>query len=208
MWAWPGLSVIGPSLASQRERGPDPVENEEPPEPVPEPETPEIDPAPMAPFTPPPEEQAPESGPFIAAATLSRPTTEMEALEEARLELLVPELEVPNTAKQLLSSQRMMEALDRVREEMTEDAESQAFDTKLTTSVVESAALATSFSLLAILSRAGSLAASVLSALPMWRHVDPHAVLLISYEARQRRERGQRAPPKAAHRDRRSVAQP
>ncbi len=100
----------------------------------------------------------------------------------------------------------MMEALDRVREEMTEDAESQAFDTKLTKSVAEGAVLATSFGLLSILSRAGSLAASVLSALPMWRRVDPLAVLSISKEERMRREQDLRDAEKAENREEQGVA--
>ena len=100
----------------------------------------------------------------------------------------------------------MMEALDRVREEMTEDAESQAFDTKLTKSVAEAAALATSFGLLSILSRAGALAASVLSALPMWRRVDPLAVLSISKEERKRREQDLRNAEKAEDREEQGVS--
>ncbi len=88
---------------------------------------------------------------------------------------------------------------------MTEDAESQARDTRITVSRLEGAALVSSFGLLGILSRAGSLAAAALSSLPMWRSADPLAVLAVSDEERKKREKELREAEAAEDREEEAV---
>jgi hypothetical protein len=82
----------------------------------------------------------------------------------------------------------MVQALDRIRQEMTDDARKLADQRQLTVSATEGFALMVSLSWLGVLLRSGSLAAIAFSALPMWRRVDPLAVLTISEEERVRRE--------------------
>ncbi len=82
----------------------------------------------------------------------------------------------------------MVQALDRIRQEMTDGAEELADERQVRVSAAEGFALALSLTWLGILLRSGSLAAIAFSALPMWRRVDPLAVLTISEEERLRRE--------------------
>jgi len=91
----------------------------------------------------------------------------------------------------------MLDALDHVREEIIEESESRALEERMSVSIVDSAALATSFGLLGLLSRAPSLAAVALSSLPIWSRVDPLAVLTISEEERKRREKDLREAQEA-----------
>jgi hypothetical protein len=71
--------------------------------------------------------------------------------------------------------------------------------------MVEGATLAASISLLGILSRAGSMAAAALTSLPMWRRVDPLAVLSVSEEERQKREQEMREAEEAEDREGKGV---
>jgi hypothetical protein len=82
----------------------------------------------------------------------------------------------------------MVQALDRIRQEMTDDARDLADAHQVTVSAAEGAALILSLGWLGALLRSGSLAAIAFSALPMWRRVDPLAVLTISEEERLKRE--------------------
>jgi hypothetical protein len=210
-----GLLVRDPGPVDDDQVDNDQVDNEEPTEvteeadPDPESQTPEIEPPPFAPgvFQPPAEEQAPRvaSRAFMGAAAQDRPATETETPEQARREVLGREFEAPDAMGQLLGSQRLTEALDQVREELTEDAERDALDTRIRVSAVEGAALVSSFSLIGLLSRAGSLAASALTSLPMWRRVDPLAVLSVSEEERKRREKDLREAEAAEDREEQAV---
>jgi hypothetical protein len=87
----------------------------------------------------------------------------------------------------------MLQALDQVRQEMTDDARALADERQVTVSAAEGFALMLSLSWLGLLLRSGSLAAIAFSALPMWRRVDPLAVLTISEEERVRREQDLRS---------------
>ena len=64
---------------------------------------------------------------------------------------------------------------------------------QVTVSAAEGFALMLSLGWLGVLLRGGSLAAIAFSALPMWRRVDPLAVLTISEEERVRREQDLRS---------------
>ena len=95
----------------------------------------------------------------------------------------------------------MMEALDRVRQDLIEESREQALDTRITVSVAESAALLSSFGVLSLVSRLGTLAAAALSSIPAWRRFDPLAVLYVSEEERWRRERDLRDAEAAEDRE-------
>ena len=123
------------------------------------------------------------------AATAEQLEREEQALETLRFELLNQAVDAPDGVKQLVANKRMMDALDRVREDIIEESESHALQSSVSVSIVEGAALATSIGWLGLLSRAPSLAAAALSSLPMWSRVDPLAVLTISEEERKRREK-------------------
>ena len=82
----------------------------------------------------------------------------------------------------------MMQALDQIRQELTEDAELMAGERDAIVSRTEEVALAFSAGLLGILLRGSSLAAVALTSLPVWRRVDPLAILALSDEERRRRE--------------------
>jgi cytochrome oxidase Cu insertion factor (SCO1/SenC/PrrC family) len=88
----------------------------------------------------------------------------------------------------MVRSQQMMQALDQIRQEMAEDAELAAGERETIVSTAEEVALAFSAGLLGILLRGSSLAAMALSALPVWRRVDPLAILALSDEERRKRE--------------------
>jgi hypothetical protein len=93
----------------------------------------------------------------------------------------------------VLRTQQMMQMLDQIREEMANDAELAAGQREMVVSSAEGVALAVSAGLLALLLRGSSLAAVALSALPVWRRVDPLAVLALSDEERKKREEELRA---------------
>jgi hypothetical protein len=97
----------------------------------------------------------------------------------------------------------MQDALDRIRDDLREGAE----ETRDAVSMVEGATLATSISLLGILSRAGSMAAAALTSLPMWRRVDPLAVLSVSEEEREKRAQEMREAEEAEDREGEGVGQ-
>jgi hypothetical protein len=98
------------------------------------------------------------------------------------------ELDSARVGSGLLGNERMMRALDRIRQEMTDDARELAGEHQVTVSAAEGFALMLTLGWLGLLLRGGSLAAIALSSLPMWRRVDPLAVLAISEEERFRRE--------------------
>ena len=87
----------------------------------------------------------------------------------------------------LLGGERMAKALDRIRMEMTDAADEAASERQDVVSAAEGVMLATSLGWLALLLRAESLAALAFSALPMWRKVDPLAILSLSDEEREQR---------------------
>ena len=88
----------------------------------------------------------------------------------------------------IVRNQQMMKALDQLRQEMTEDAELMAGEREAIVSGAEEVALAFSAGLLGILLRGSSLAAVALTSLPVWRRVDPLAILALTDEERKRRE--------------------
>jgi hypothetical protein len=87
---------------------------------------------------------------------------------------------------------RLWEALDKARAEIADDAARSSDATEAAVSKAEGVVLAVSSGLLTMLLRGGSLVAAAVSSLPMWRRVDPLAVLSLSEEERRKREREQR----------------
>jgi hypothetical protein len=90
-----------------------------------------------------------------------------------------------------IDQRRLLEALERLREDLHRDP--QRAEQETLTITVEGVALAISGGLLALLMRGGSLAAAALSSVPLWRRVDPLAVLSLSEEERWQREQEIRA---------------
>jgi hypothetical protein len=88
----------------------------------------------------------------------------------------------------MVRNHRMVQVLDQIRQEMSEHAELAAGEHEAIVSTAEEVALAFSAGLLGILLRGSSLAAVALSALPVWRRVDPLAILALSDEERRKRE--------------------
>jgi hypothetical protein len=87
------------------------------------------------------------------------------------------------------ASSLFWDALDQMRREMAEDAERHAQSESLLMSAAEGLALMTSTGLLTLLLRSESLLALALSYVPVWRRVDPMAILALSPEERKKRER-------------------
>ena len=100
------------------------------------------------------------------------------------------ELDVQTTARR---EQAMWNVLEDLGQEITNDAERQADAVETSVSTVERVGLALSASFLAVLQRGGSLLAMALSSLPVWRTVDPLAVLALSKKERDAREKEIRA---------------
>ena len=92
----------------------------------------------------------------------------------------------------LLGAERMARALDQIRTEMTDVADEAAREQEIIVSSAEGAMIAASLAWLALLPRGGSLAALAFSSLPLWRGVDPLAVLALSDEERKRIEEDNR----------------
>ena len=92
-----------------------------------------------------------------------------------------------------VNSIQMQREFDRIRDDIERDARGDASLSELLVSSVEGLALMVSSSLLAAIVRGGSLVATALSSLPMWRRVDPLAVLALSDEERRKREMELRA---------------
>jgi hypothetical protein len=84
-------------------------------------------------------------------------------------------------------SHQMLQALDQIREEMAEDAALVEGEQETVVSSAEKVAVAFSVGLLGVLLRGSSLAAVALSSLPIWRRVDPLAILALSDEERRKR---------------------
>ena len=80
------------------------------------------------------------------------------------------------------------QALDQMRREMTEEGRRETEQEQLLVAAAEGLALITSSGLLAALLRSESLLALALSYLPIWRRVDPMAILILSPEERKKRE--------------------
>jgi len=96
-----------------------------------------------------------------------------------------------------LNDQAVWEILDRMRQEMRDDAAQIAAEDDFRIVSAEGIALGASTMLLATLMRSSSLLAVALSSLPLWRRVDPLAVLALSEREREERERELRAARKA-----------
>ena len=193
--------TVTPTLLNPNALEPDPEPEVEPaPEPVEEPSETESNSD--------SEEQPPDTGPTaavppifvrsdleprlpgdVAAASADRVESEEQPPETLRFDLQKRDADAADAVGQLKANQRMMDALDRVREEIIEESESRALENRISVSTVEGAAIAGSVGLLGLLSRAPSLAAAALSSLPIWSRVDPLAVLTISEEERKRREK-------------------
>ena len=88
----------------------------------------------------------------------------------------------------LISGQLLSQALDELRQEMEDDSELARRKSALLTYATEGAAIATSAGLLSLLLRSGSLMGAAISSLPLWRRVDPLAVLALSDEEREKLE--------------------
>ena len=80
----------------------------------------------------------------------------------------------------------MARALDRIRMEMTSSDDAADGEQQAVVAAAEGVMLAASLSWLTFLLRGGSLTALAVSSLPLWRGVDPLAVLALSGEERQR----------------------
>jgi len=142
-----------------------------------------------------PGERAGQRAPFFTAPeapgpdTFQTPSDEEQLAQQTSLDLSDrTEYEPTGVRLGLIGNERMVQALDRIRQEMTDDARELADQRQVTVSAAEGFALMMSLSWLGVLLRSGSLAAIAFSALPMWRRVDPLAVLTISEEERVRRE--------------------
>jgi hypothetical protein len=117
-----------------------------------------------------------------------------ELLQEARRNSSIhSEREAAEGRFSIVRSQQMMQALDEIRQEMAEDAALAAGERETIVSSAEKVAVAFSAGLLGILLRGSSLAAVALSSLPIWRRVDPLAILALSDEERRKREEELRA---------------
>jgi hypothetical protein len=125
----------------------------------------------------------------VIGTSADRVEGEAQSLEPLRFDLQNRDVDELDAVGRLMANQRMMDALDRVRQEIIDDSESRASEQRMSVTVMDSAALASSLGLLSILSRASSLAAAAMSSLPIWRGVDPLAVLAISEEERKQREK-------------------
>lgn len=88
----------------------------------------------------------------------------------------------------LARGERIAKALDQIRMEMTDSADEAASEQQVVVSAAEGAMIAASLGWLAALLRGGSLAALAFSSLPLWRGVDPLAILALSDEERERLE--------------------
>jgi len=88
----------------------------------------------------------------------------------------------------LARGERIAKALDRIRMEMSNSADEAASEQQVVVSAAEGAMIAASLGWLAALLRGGSLAALAFSSLPLWRGVDPLAILALSDEERERLE--------------------
>jgi len=169
--------------------------------PIPDPQAPTDGPleVPADVPVPPPVSDAAPSGPALllanrfewagsVAPTRNGPATgpsEMGAAEPRR------NTGAPAVPASAIDQEKLLEALQRLRRELDDDPRlAQQENLTLT---VEGAALVVSSGLLALLLRGGSLAAAALSSLPLWRRVDPLAVLALSDEERWRREQDIRA---------------
>jgi hypothetical protein len=91
----------------------------------------------------------------------------------------------------VIDQRLLLEALERLREDLHRDP--QRAEQEALAITVEGMALVVSGGLLALLMRGGSLAAAALSSVPLWRRVDPLAVLSLSEEERWQREQDIRA---------------
>ena len=76
---------------------------------------------------------------------------------------------------------------------MEDDADLAARKRSLIVSAAEGVTIATSVGLLSLLLRSGSLLGMALSALPLWRRVDPLAVLALSDDEREKLEKDLRS---------------
>jgi VCBS repeat-containing protein len=150
----------------------------------------EIPPTVPAAFQEIPAERVSQRAPLFTAPVIPRtPSDGVQPAQETRRELSGQTAYEPTGIKLgLIGNERMVQALDRIRQEMTDDARDLADAYQVTVSAAEGAALMLSLGWLGALLRSGSLAAIAFSALPMWRRVDPLAVLTISEEERLKRE--------------------
>jgi hypothetical protein len=88
----------------------------------------------------------------------------------------------------LLESERIAATLDQIRTEMTDSAHEAESEREVVVSAAQSTMIAASLGWLALLMRGGSLAALAFSSLPLWRGIDPLAILALSDEERDRLE--------------------
>ncbi len=88
----------------------------------------------------------------------------------------------------LLESERIARVLELIRMEMMSSHDEAISEEQRITAAAEGVMLAAMLSWLTVLLRGGSLAALAISSLPIWRGVDPLAVLVLSKEERERLE--------------------
>jgi hypothetical protein len=86
----------------------------------------------------------------------------------------------------VLSSELLSEALDQLQQKMEDDTELAARKSGMIASAAEGTMIATSVGLLSLLVRTGSLLGAALSAMPLWRRVDPLVILALSDEEREK----------------------
>ena len=89
----------------------------------------------------------------------------------------------------LRGQQAMKSALETLGKDVISDSKDHEHQIESKVVFVEGAALAFSTSIFAILSRVGSLVAAAISSVPIWRRLDPLAVLALSQDEREERRR-------------------
>lgn len=92
-------------------------------------------------------------------------------------------------ASRMLALSDLWRVLEQMRTDMEQSGEEDAAETETLVAAAEGLSLAFSSGLLLLLMRSSSLWAVALSALPVWRRVDPLAVLAITAEERRKLER-------------------
>jgi hypothetical protein len=124
----------------------------------------------------------------LVSASRSKTTVGTGVAESGEYEVRSREVEMWSGMPQIAGA-RLMAALDQMGLEMTSTPDARLSQQETFISTVEGVTIAASAGLVAGILRSGSLAAVAASSLPVWKGVDPLAVLDISEEERRKRER-------------------
>jgi hypothetical protein len=107
----------------------------------------------------------------------------------------------------LLEDRALAEELSDLAEELRNDAGKAAEQQNMTIAAFERVGLALSAGLVALAARGSSLVAMLLSALPMWRKIDPLVLLGLTREERRRREEEMRRASESETREAREASE-